>query len=333
MNLHRVGPLVGLSLGVLAAVTLGTACDPLPEPSCETPQCPAGTTPVEAEAVSGRTDVSLGYNPSTYEADGAFTRLANGECVSYCQVIQPCPMETFPVISEGCFTCGAILADSSVAQGSCGSSADPSDDSPSSGGDTMGPRDDQACLERCAYDFPGSCTPQTYTAPPSEDDLMFCECNGSGDCVSRSFECTEVDLFRFGEDETTHNYSITEGGRGPEPCSTAYYCCGSAILDLGSATVTITMDVDPTADFLRFQFADPTPGADWEITIDDVHLDVELYEDEVFTCESTIARKVLLAEEARDNLDDGAVVLQIRELDSTGASLLDDVMLESCRFL
>lgn len=86
--------------------------------SCGKQTCPAGTTPKESRTLSASNDVSAGYNPATYSADGAYKRYGSGSCEYACEVDQPCPANTFPVITQSCFTCGAVTSDG-IAQGAC----------------------------------------------------------------------------------------------------------------------------------------------------------------------------------------------------------------------
>lgn len=87
--------------------------------SCGKQECPAGTAQVERRSVTGKTDVSAGYDPATYAADGAFASFGSGQCEFYCQVISACPETTFPVITKECFTCGVVLANDTVDRVSC----------------------------------------------------------------------------------------------------------------------------------------------------------------------------------------------------------------------
>ncbi len=82
-------------------------------------------------------DVSAGFNPATYDADGAFASFGMGDCEYYCSVIQACPEDTFPVITEDCFTCGVVTYDSAgepvISQGNCGSGESGSSDDETGG--------------------------------------------------------------------------------------------------------------------------------------------------------------------------------------------------------
>lgn len=79
--------------------------------ACGQQKCPTGTAFAEKRAVTTGSDISGGFNPATYSADGAYKRFGTGECEYVCSVIQACPMGTFPFITETCFTCAAIAAD------------------------------------------------------------------------------------------------------------------------------------------------------------------------------------------------------------------------------
>ncbi len=87
--------------------------------ACGQQRCPVGTALRESRSVTTGSDISGGYDPVTYKADGAYKRLGSGQCEYICQLIQPCPDGTFPVITEDCFTCGAIGSGGAVAQGAC----------------------------------------------------------------------------------------------------------------------------------------------------------------------------------------------------------------------
>lgn len=87
--------------------------------SCGDQACPVGTAPKELASVSASYEISGGYDPTTYAADGAYKRMGTGKCEYACQVIAPCPESTFPVISATCFTCATINAQGQVQQGSC----------------------------------------------------------------------------------------------------------------------------------------------------------------------------------------------------------------------
>lgn len=87
--------------------------------SCGQQTCPAGTAQRESRGFSGGTDISGGVDPDNYSADGAFARFGKGECEYVCEVINPCPDGTFPVLTTECFTCGTLDAEDNVKQGSC----------------------------------------------------------------------------------------------------------------------------------------------------------------------------------------------------------------------
>lgn len=102
---------------VLLAVACGNpnkaleACDEV---------CPAGTAPAVAAEVSEAFDLDIGADPATYSGELAFSRVGEGACEQFCLTIQPCPEDTFPVITTECFTCGLINPESgAVDQGSC----------------------------------------------------------------------------------------------------------------------------------------------------------------------------------------------------------------------
>lgn len=77
--------------------------------SCGQQECPVGTAFRESRSVTSGVDISGGYDPATYKADGAYQKLGAGDCEYVCQVINSCPDGTFPVITKDCFTCTAIV--------------------------------------------------------------------------------------------------------------------------------------------------------------------------------------------------------------------------------
>ncbi len=109
----------------MAALHCATGCsDPVAGAqnvamSCGERPCPTGTTFHESRSFSGGTDVSAGYMPGTNTVSGAFSRFGMGDCEYICSAIQDCPMDTFPVISDSCFTCAAILPSGELGQAMC----------------------------------------------------------------------------------------------------------------------------------------------------------------------------------------------------------------------
>jgi hypothetical protein len=87
--------------------------------ACGRRECPSGTRPEETRSLDASNDISGGYDPATYKAEGSFKRSGSGSCEYACVVIQPCPNGTFPIIGEDCFTCGNIKEDGTVDQGAC----------------------------------------------------------------------------------------------------------------------------------------------------------------------------------------------------------------------
>lgn len=77
--------------------------------SCGKQECPVGTAYRESRSIVSGVDISGGYDPATYEADGAYKKMGSGDCEFLCQVINACPDGTFPVITADCFTCTAIV--------------------------------------------------------------------------------------------------------------------------------------------------------------------------------------------------------------------------------
>jgi hypothetical protein len=90
--------------------------------ACGERECPVGTLFHEKRSFSGGYDISGGYDPATYKAEGAYKTMGEGSCEYVCQVMQPCPTEgqtTFPYITATCFTCVAVLSDNTLAQPMC----------------------------------------------------------------------------------------------------------------------------------------------------------------------------------------------------------------------
>lgn len=87
--------------------------------SCGAQECPVGTAFSEYRAVREGFDLDVAADPATYSGEVAFSTFGEGECLYQCETINPCPEDTFPVITADCFTCGAITSDGDVAQGSC----------------------------------------------------------------------------------------------------------------------------------------------------------------------------------------------------------------------
>ncbi len=76
--------------------------------SCGQQACPAGTRVVETRSLDASNDISGGYDPVTYKADGAYQRMASGSCEYACEVIQACPAGSFPIITRECMKCAPI---------------------------------------------------------------------------------------------------------------------------------------------------------------------------------------------------------------------------------
>lgn len=91
--------------------------------ACGQRSCPSGTRPEETRSLDASNDISGGYDPATYKAEGSFKRSGSGACEYACVVIQACPEGSFPIIDEDCFTCGAIQDDGTVDQGVCSDEA------------------------------------------------------------------------------------------------------------------------------------------------------------------------------------------------------------------
>jgi hypothetical protein len=64
-------------------------------------------------------DVNLGWDPAYKDAEVLFKSFSDGECKWACVVIQECPADTFPVITEDCFTCGLVNDEGEVVQAEC----------------------------------------------------------------------------------------------------------------------------------------------------------------------------------------------------------------------
>jgi hypothetical protein len=91
--------------------------------ACGKRSCPAGTRPEESRMLDASNDISGGYDPATYKAEGAYKRSGSGSCEYACVVTQACPDNTFPIITDECFTCGAIDDEGQVDQGVCSDEA------------------------------------------------------------------------------------------------------------------------------------------------------------------------------------------------------------------
>ena len=113
-------PLLTLSFGPLLLSACSEPADEaaLVASSCGSRECPAGTTVRESRSLDASDDISAGYDPATYSGEGAYKRYGSGSCEYACEVNQPCPEGTFPVITKSCFTCGAITSEG-IAQGTC----------------------------------------------------------------------------------------------------------------------------------------------------------------------------------------------------------------------
>ena len=83
--------------------------------------CPVGTVIEESrenrEGFEISNDSTIDY--SEYQGELAFRRFESGSCEWACVAIQECPDDTFPVITEDCFTCGTVNPDGDVVQGDC----------------------------------------------------------------------------------------------------------------------------------------------------------------------------------------------------------------------
>lgn len=114
-----------LSIACISALLASWSCgDPATKAgetasACGRRECPSGTRPEETRSLDASNDISGGYDPATYKAEGSFKRSGSGSCEYACVVIQPCPEGTFPIIGEECFTCGNILENGMVDQGAC----------------------------------------------------------------------------------------------------------------------------------------------------------------------------------------------------------------------
>jgi hypothetical protein len=102
-------------LGIVIAFWVAACSDPGEDAraiaeSCGQQKCPAGTAVTEMRSISGGTDVSGSFDPSTYQAAGAYAKFGTGECQYACVVIQPCPPDSYPAITETCFRCGPLDA-------------------------------------------------------------------------------------------------------------------------------------------------------------------------------------------------------------------------------
>jgi hypothetical protein len=112
-----------VSLFVGAAGLPGSACsDPIQAAediarACGDQPCPVGTTFRERRDISSGHDISAGFDPATCEAGGAFRSTGTGACEPARVGIDPCPWNTFPVVTDACFTCGVVSSAGEVAPG------------------------------------------------------------------------------------------------------------------------------------------------------------------------------------------------------------------------
>lgn len=116
----------GSSASLLGILVLCACSDPSEDAkdvanSCGKRPCPVGTLFHEKKSFSGSYDISGGYDPATYKAEGAYKTMGSGSCEYVCEVMQPCPTSpaTFPYITEKCFTCVVVLSDNTLGQPTC----------------------------------------------------------------------------------------------------------------------------------------------------------------------------------------------------------------------
>lgn len=107
---------------LVALFALFVACDPnAAAENCLEVTCPVGTAPALSSELKSAIDLDLAFDPVTYAGELGFKTVGEGSCALQCLTIEPCDEGTFPVITEGCFTCGLVNAESGeVDQGSCG---------------------------------------------------------------------------------------------------------------------------------------------------------------------------------------------------------------------
>ena len=90
--------------------------------ACGDQECPVGTAFAEFRSVREGFELDVGFDPKTYSGEVAFKNFGEGECTYTCETINACPVDTFPVIREDCFTCGVVNANGEVVQGACDTS-------------------------------------------------------------------------------------------------------------------------------------------------------------------------------------------------------------------
>ena len=107
---RRLMPLLALSLGCDEPVDCG-----------KVQSCPVGTVVEEyresREGFEIRGTASANYRD--YTGGVAYRQYESGSCQWTCVAIQGCPTDTFPVISDDCFTCGTVNDDGDLVQGEC----------------------------------------------------------------------------------------------------------------------------------------------------------------------------------------------------------------------
>ena len=104
---------------VSAATTIACSDGTEAAALCGAQECPVGTAFSETRTSAMTYDISGGFDPLTYDAEGSFKSFGTGSCEFFCSVIQACPDGTFPVITKSCFTCGILIDEGDIAQGDC----------------------------------------------------------------------------------------------------------------------------------------------------------------------------------------------------------------------
>jgi hypothetical protein len=90
-----------------------------PQEDCGLQECPVGTSFSEYQSSRNGFDVSVEYNPSTYDGEVAFASFGESECRFDCVAIQACPEDSYPVITDDCFTCAVLVNDEEMVQPEC----------------------------------------------------------------------------------------------------------------------------------------------------------------------------------------------------------------------
>ena len=89
--------------------------------TCGEQECPPGTYFDEERIFESGVNVSVGVTPTKGSANGKFgyASFKNGECSFTCVAVAECPDDTWPVITDECFTCAAFNDDGDIVAHNC----------------------------------------------------------------------------------------------------------------------------------------------------------------------------------------------------------------------